>query len=168
MGRRSVRLQRPAAIDGGGERFVVDLHEGGSVLGPVGAVRDRHGDRLAGITDLPVGEDRRVQHMPYRTRGLGQRHRHPRHVRPEVFQGEHRADPRRRLGGGTVDAANPGMRLGAPHESGVQQVGEAQVVDELSPPAQQRRVLDPPDRFSERTGLHGRRGDYGLTQPPST
>ena len=68
-------------------------------------------------------------------------------------------------GGGAVDAANPGMRLAAPDEHGMQQAREVQVVDEPPPAAQQRRVLDPGDRLAERARTAAA---HGLTQPPST
>ena len=159
MSRSRRRFQRPPAVDRGGEGLVVDLNRAGRVLRPVGVVRDRCGDRFADIADLPVREDRRIEHMPDRTRRLGERHGDAGYVGAQIVEGEDRPDPWRGHGGRDVDPTDPRVGLAAPDEDGVQQVGEAKIVDETGPPPQERRVLDPRDPLSER---------HGLTQPPST
>ena len=159
VGGRCAVIERPSAVDRGREGVVVDLDQGGRVFRTVGVVRDYRRHRLADIADLSVGEDRRVEHMPDRSRGLGERHGDPGYVGAKLVEGEDRANPRRGHSSRNVDPANPCVGLAAPHEGGVQEVREAKIVDETGPAPQERRVLDPRNPLSER---------HGLTQPPST
>ena len=148
---RRVRARRLAAAGDGRQDFVLDLDRRGGVLRQIAVFGDHRGDRLADMAHLVAGKNEggRV----FRNLVGLEPQRHPRlgDMGTEIGAGIDRMHPLQPRRGGTIDALDPGMRVGAADEGRVQHAGDADVVDELPASAQQRRVLDPADPLSDDT-----------------
>ena len=121
------------------ERFVVDRHRLGRVLGEVGGGGHHRRYRLADEAG-PLARQHRTPH----SHGAGPRElRHqPAHA-AQILGTEGELDARRARGGREVDAAHPRMRVLAAREREMQHAFRAQVVDEPRAALEQRTVLHP-------------------------
>ena len=124
------------------ERLVVDLDEGGRVLGEVPASRGDHGHDLPRVADrlrghrVPVGrpEERGAAGCHLRPDG-GDRAR-------EVRSGDHRLHAGRAARPARVDGPDAGVRPRAPHERELERAGRRpEVVEKASLAAEERPVL---------------------------
>ena len=136
-----------------GQRLVVDTDMLEGVLGKVAVGRKRHGDRLADVADGVAGDREMVRSGAQR-----------RDERPQDG-----ADPGTRQDThvpGDVDAPNAGVRVGRAQYRGVQRPRrDRQVVDETTPPPQQRGILDPRPAAAHGAGPSAAVAANGLIRP---
>ena len=130
--RADASVERTFQIDDGGQSVEIDRDVGERILGKVAALRQHHGQRLADVTDLVLGE----RHLGALIEGdVGDRRR--RHEqRPggpiiaEVLGGIDRDDALARARRRDVDRTDAGVRDIAAQERRVQHAGKFDVVDE--------------------------------------
>ena len=122
------------------QRIVLDLHGLDPVRGDVPVRRDHRRDLLRLVHDL-LG---RQHHLRVRHQG-----RHPvQVVLGERLAGDHREDPRDLQRLGCIDPLDGGVRIGAPDDVHPEHAGQDEVVDVLSGPADEARVLLALDRVT--------------------
>ena len=146
---RRIGLRGLAAVGGRRQRLVIDLDQGGGVLGEIAVVRDHERDRLAHVGDLAVGEREGPHPLERRSGVRVPQHAPLRHDRGQIVEREHGMDARRRQGGGFRERADERMGMRAAHERHVQDARQHDVVDETSAPAQQGVVLEPGNARSD-------------------
>ncbi len=153
----SLGLVRGGVVDHGGPRVVVDHHQLGRVLGDVPAVGHHQGHRVAGETDLALGQGRQGGGGPALAREA-EPHLVGRGV--ELGRGEHGVHPIEGQGLGGIDGhdGRPGER--AAHEAGVQHPRPHDVVHERAPTGEQSGVLHP---VHPAAGVAGRADDAALS-----
>ncbi len=94
MGERSAGTQRRAAIRDGRQHLIVDIDQGGRVLGDGSRPRNNHGDRFTDERDLVLGEDE--------WRDVGRQL-----IRPELERQALGRQQRRKIGEGRAPRARP-------------------------------------------------------------
>ena len=133
-----------------GQRFVVDLHRLGAVLGLSPAVGHHQRHRVTDQANRVAGEggERRQQQIrwPHR-RQIG-------HDRGQLGRGHHRPHAGHRERCGHVDTQHPRVGERTAHERRVQHPREAQVVDVGPATGEDAGVLDPADARSGQAGDH--------------
>ena len=148
MCERSTGLTRGAAIARRRQRFVIDHHECGRILGDIAVVGDDDGDGLADMTDLILRQHIRhdvLRHMRVRHAV----HAHIVEALGQVGQGIDRMHAGYGLGHAFVDAVDLRVRLVAAHERRMQHVGQVEIVDEAAFAGQQRRIFQPLDGLAD-------------------
>ena len=119
--------ERSIAAKGGidgvqpGQDLILDLHQGGSLLGRVLGIGGNGGNRLAVVFHLAVGEDRPVLVLRPEAR----------HRVGEVLRSQDQSNPRHLLRFRGVDRDDPGPGLLDLHQFGLQLVGEVDIGDVL-------------------------------------
>ncbi len=139
---RRAGIERGVHVGHRGQRIVLDLDERAAVHGGVGRGAGHHRHRLADESDAGGGQ-----------RGPGGRGEagrlearlERRHQAIEVASGQHQLHAGHGAPGRNVHGAQLGVGVWAPHEGGVQQAGQRDVVEEATPPRQQagRQELAP-------------------------
>ena len=144
---------RRGALDPGiGRRrqyVVIDGDEGCGVLGDIAIFGHDNRDRLADEGHFAVGERERPALIE-----LGAGIRGPHHApllqhRRQIIEREHRDHARQRPGGAGIDASDQRMRMRAARESGDQNAGRGDVVDEAAFAGQERTVFNAQDARSD-------------------
>ena len=130
---RGALVERLLGVHDRRQRLVVDLDEVERVARGVLVLGDDEGDLLALEAHLVGGEHRLDVHR---------QRRHPREVqRLEGGTGDDRLHLRHRLGLGGVDRPDPGVRIGAAQDRGVQHAGQRHVVEVAATAADETYVL---------------------------
>ena len=132
---------RRAGVRDHRERVVLDLDEGGRVLGEVAAVGGDHGHDLSRVAHrvrchrMPVGrpEERRSPGRHLRPDGS--------HATSELRPAHHCRHPRRAARPPYINGADPRMRPGAARERKVERARRAEIVEKTPPPAEERPML---------------------------
>ncbi len=150
--RRRAGLRGLPAIRDRRQRLVIDLHQGGRILGHIAIVREHDRDRLAHIGHLAVRERKGPQFVERRPRIRAAHHPPLRQHRLEIVEGEHRMDARQCARGGGRDLSDQRVRMRAANESRVQHAAHRHIVDEAAASAQQRFVLETQDSRSDQGG----------------
>ena len=119
---------------------VAHVDQRGGVLGPVAAVGDDQGHRLARHAHLVAGQHRRVALRVAGGRVLGP---HRQREAVEVLGQQHRHHARRRARRLGVDALDDRMSARAAHERRLEQAGHGHVADVPAAAPDQARVLAP-------------------------
>ncbi len=159
---RCARAQRRFRVDHRRQRIEIEADQLGGVLGGVAALRQDHGDRLADVADLVVGEQRllRIDELVLDLRGPLARQRelrvrHRRQELGEVGAAEHIGDAGRRGSAGQIDRADARVGDRAAHEGRVQHARQREIGDELPATGQQAMILAARDRTADEGGLAG-------------
>ena len=152
MNARRALVESGLRVDDGGQRRVVDLDEGGGVLGPVAAVGHDEGHGLAHETDLVLRE---------RALGAGSGEGGVRNEEgaglvqhPEVGGGEHQMNAGEPAGAGGVESEDAGPSVRAAQTRRVQHACRSDVVHEAAAPAQQARILVTENARADRPCTH--------------
>jgi hypothetical protein len=155
MRARTAGFHRGGAVRDAWKRFIIDLHQGGRILGDISAVGHDDGDRFAGIDGLGARE--RIGQVEFADRGAGheQRQRVPAQRLRQVGEGEHEMHAGERSRRVSADAEDFRMRIGAAHEGRMKRSRQAQIVDEAALAGEQRRILLALDRGPEPLRSHG-------------
>jgi hypothetical protein len=129
---RRRRLDRVGEQADRGQHVVVDVDQTGGRLGRGLGRRDHHGDRIADVADLALGERgvRRLDHgraVLVLDQPAARQPAEP--VGGDVVAGEHSDHAGGGLGGGGVDLLDLGVRVHRAHEHGVGLVRQDNVVD---------------------------------------
>ena len=130
------------------ERLVVDGDPLGRVAGEVAVLRDDDGHRVADVADRVGGDHRVSGRLEIRQEPADGNHAGNAGCR-DVARREHGEDAGKRLGGGGVDAANPGMRVRTANDRGMRHAGGLEVVGVLAAAGDERRVFPALDRGAE-------------------
>ena len=135
MQQRRALFHRPLRVDGGLQRLILDLDKVERVLGDIAVLGDDHRHRLADKAHLVDGDrvvgDGDLDDARDRARDRG-------HLGARDDAGDARQGAR--LGG--IDIHDARMRMRRAQDGGVLEVGHRlHVINELRPPAQERRVL---------------------------
>ncbi len=114
-------------------------------------VGHHHGQRLADVAHLVVGNDRLLERLELRQQLLPHGdNRDGAHALPQDVGGsDHRAHAGSLERGARIDGANAAVRDRASQDDRVQCVRLRHVVDELPPAAQKAQVLQPLDRAAD-------------------
>jgi hypothetical protein len=144
--------QRLVHVHDRGERVVVDLHRLDRVLGDRARTRDDHRHAVALVPRL-VGHERVVQGVvqPLRDGPGHQERAGPVEVRTR--EGSDDAVHRRRLG--HIDALDPRVRVGAPHDRHPEHPGDGEIVRVPRRAGEELGILLPQDRLTDEL-LRGR------------
>ena len=148
---RSALLHRVFHRDDGRKRLVVDIHQGGPIVGDGGIGGHYRSDGVAHVPDPPDRQRRmrhllRVGHDPAHGKGA--------QLFLELLPGEDGDHALYRLGGGGVDAPDFGVSVRAPHDRHVEHAEELDVVDVVALPSDEARVLPALDAGSEHCSSH--------------
>ena len=148
-------------VGGGGQDFVVDAHRERGVGGAIAIVREYDGHRFA-----------RVAHHRARDGGMGiwpeirggDEGRNGRLALRQVGAAEHRDHARHGERGFRVDAHDARVGVRAPHDDGVEHVGQAQVVEIAPATGDEAAIFLATDGTAQRAG-HGRPAVYRHVAP---
>ena len=124
------------------QHLPIDLDEGGGVLGHITAVGDHDDDGIADDAHLLLRQH--VLHADLLDRGVGYIERQALLAASTSGRSAHvhtACTPGSCLRWSRIDRADAGVRMRAAREGCVQRVGGCEIVDELSLPGEQRRVL---------------------------
>ncbi len=156
MHRRCSIAQRFFQIDHGRQRLEIDLDIAQCILGEVAAVGQYHGERLAYVADLVLGE----RHLGALVEDgvLDRRRRHEQRTRrpivAEIGGGVDGDDALARARRRHVDGTNACMCHVAAQERRVDHAGQLDVIDKQCLAAQQPRVFVAPDRSTKTARAH--------------
>jgi hypothetical protein len=164
--RRAV-LERLLGVDDDGQRVIVDDDLAGRVDDGVLVGAEHDGHRLADVADLVAGQ-RPVVGDPHLDARREEDHRRRRGQALHVRVGVHGHDPRLLARGLGVDREDPRVRLGRPHDGGVQHPRQHHVVGVGRPAGDQPGVLLALERATdEAVAVATRVGDLGRLGPGS-
>jgi hypothetical protein len=147
--------RRVATVAHRRQRFEIELHRRGGILGQISVGGDRHCDGLADVADLVTRQrELRARRLDRR---IGHQHGNlaARHARRQIIGGEHGMDARHGARRRHVDGTDSGVGVWAAHEAGVQRAGKLDVVDETAAPGEQRRVFEARHAGAEMLRPHG-------------
>ena len=130
------------------ERLVVDGDPFGGVAGEVAVLRHDDSHSIADVADR-VGRDHRVSRSLQVWQQPADRDHAGNAGRRDVARREHGENAGKRLGGGGVDAADPGMSVRAANDRGMRHAGGLEVVGVLAAAGDERRVFPALDRGAE-------------------
>ena len=148
MHERRALCERGLRVGDGRQLLVLDLDELRRVLGGGAAGCDDDGDAVADVACL-IGRERKMRR---RIRVLGRKPRARQAAVPvlgEVVSRPGGDDLGVRERGPDVDAADPRVREGAPHDGEIDHARQPHVVDPLGLPAEERHVLLALDRRTD-------------------
>ena len=148
MRHRRAGLERVPEVAGRRQRFVVDVHRFGRILGDVAVVGDHQGHGLADEMHRIGGQNMLGYRITDRRIGHQQRHRRLQRLR-QVRMGEHRMHAGHFERRCRVDAGDPRMRKGAADDRGLQRARQVNIVDEFSLAGEERGVLEPWNRAAD-------------------
>ena len=154
---RSAGGKRRVGIGDSRQRLAVHLDEIAGVGGLGRAVGAEPNHRLADEADALGSEGRPLGGPEPRT---FQSRRERLHPLRQILPGERRGDSRRPPRSLDVDAPHPRVRMDAPHEGRVEQLGQPEIVEVGAASCEQARVLDALDAPARQA-----RGDAQMRTP---
>ena len=141
---RRVWRERVACRYDSGPRLILDNNAFGSISRLLERIGDNHRDRVADVHDA-VERNRRPRRQEHRAAAapLVGRHRRQRAeaITAIVCPSEHGMDARHLERLARVDAGDVGMGMRRAHDSGMELIGEFEIVEKAALPPQQARIL---------------------------